>query len=75
MLSVKDKMTLDLEGTRFKYAGAKDQAIHEAFGETATRFYQRLNAILDDPAALAYDAPLVNRLRRLRDLRASARTS
>lgn len=75
MLTVKDKMTLDLEGTRFKYAGAKDQAIHETFGETATRFYQRLNRILDDPAALAYDAVLVNRLRRLRDQRTAARTT
>jgi ABC-type antimicrobial peptide transport system ATPase subunit len=75
VLTVKEKMTLDLEGTRFKYAGAKEQRIREIFNETPTRFYQRLNRILDDPAALAYDAPLVNRLRRLRDLRASARTS
>jgi hypothetical protein len=55
--------------TRFEYAGAREAAIRDLFGESSTRFYHRLNAILDDPAALAYNAVLVNRLRRLRDLR------
>jgi hypothetical protein len=69
MLDVKAKMTLDLEGTRFKYPAAKDTKIREIFDESPTRFYQRLSVILDDPAALAYDAQLVNRLRRLREVR------
>jgi hypothetical protein len=75
MLSVKDKMTLDLAGTRFKYAGAMEAAIRERFSESTTRFYQRLGVLLDDPAALTYDAQLVNRLRRLRDQRQRQRSS
>jgi hypothetical protein len=74
-LTVRDKMTLDLEGTRFKYAGAKEAAIRERFSESPTRFYQRLARILEDPDAVAYDAQLVNRLRRIRDQRVAQRTA
>lgn len=73
MLSVKSKMTLEFEGLRYKYAGAKEQAIRHLFGESATRYYQRLGALLDDPLALAHDPQLVNRLRRLRDARRAQR--
>jgi len=53
---------------------AKEQAIRDQFGVSATRYYQMLNALLDNPAALAHDAVLVKRLRRLRATRARART-
>ncbi len=69
MLSVKAKMTLDLAGQRFTRPGGKEAAIRELFGESPNRFYQRLDVLLDNRAAMAYDAPLVKRLRRLRDLR------
>lgn len=68
-------MTLDLAGQWFKYAGAKEQAIRELFSESATKFYQRLNVLLDDPAALTYDAQLANRLRRLREARQMQRSA
>jgi hypothetical protein len=73
MLTVRDKMTLDLERQRWRYAGAKDAAIRDRLGESPARYYQRLNALLDSPEALAHDAQLVNRLRRLRDGRRQAR--
>lgn len=57
---------LDFERQWWKHAGAKEQAIRERFGLSATRYYQVLNALLDTPAALAHDPMLVGRLRRLR---------
>jgi hypothetical protein len=74
-LTVKDTMTLDFERQWWKYPGAKDSAIHTHFAETRTRYYQRLNALIDRPEALAYDALVVKRLRRLRDARAQQRAA
>lgn len=75
MLSVKDKMTLDLEASWFKYAGAKEARIRVEFDESPTRYYQRLNRLIDQPDVLAYAPLVVKRLRRLRDLRREARSS
>jgi hypothetical protein len=66
---------LDFERAWWKYAGAKEQAIRETFNCSSTRHYQRLNAIIDLDAALAYDPLLVRRLRRLRDARARQRSA
>jgi hypothetical protein len=66
---------LDFEQTWWKYAGAKETAVRAAFGCSSTAYYQRLNHIIDIPAALAYDALLVRRLRRLRDARRDVRTA
>lgn len=74
-LSVKDTATLDFERQWWKYAGAKDAAIRQAFSESATRYYARLNRLIDEPAALAYDPLLVRRLRRLREARARQRSA
>lgn len=74
MLSVKDTMTLDFERTWWKHPGAKDAAIREVFGESPTRYYQRLMVLLEDPEAVAYDAQVVRRLARLRDARARQRS-
>jgi hypothetical protein len=35
--------------------GSKEQAIRDSFGLSATRYYQLLNALLDNPAALERD--------------------
>jgi hypothetical protein len=75
MLSVRDKMTLDFERQWWKYPGAKEAAIRELFTESATRYYQRLGRLIDEPAALSYDPLLVKRLRRLRDSRRVARSA
>ncbi|MFI5780982.1 DUF3263 domain-containing protein [Nocardia sp. NPDC051570] len=66
---------LDFERKWWKYAGAKEEAIRELFGMSATRYYQVLNAIVDKPEALAADPMLVKRLRRLRASRQKARAA
>jgi hypothetical protein len=59
-----DAMILALEKRFFRTAGAKDEAI-KALGLTPMRYYQLLNRLLDDPAALAAEPQLVYRLRRI----------
>lgn len=70
-----EKAVLNFERAWWKYAGAKEQAIRETFDVSATRHYQRVNAIIDMPAALEHDPLLVRRLRRLRDARATQRSA
>ncbi|CAL8974900.1 MAG: hypothetical protein BGO38_18090 [Cellulomonas sp. 73-145] len=74
-LSERDQQVLTFERQWWKYAGAKEQAVRELFDMSATRYYQVLNGLLDDPAALAFDPMLVKRLRRLRSSRQRARTA
>ncbi|RIV37263.1 DUF3263 domain-containing protein [Micromonospora radicis] len=65
-LGERDREILAFERQWWRHAGAKEQAIRDRFGLSATRYYQLLNALLDNPAALAVDPVLVGRLRRLR---------
>jgi len=74
-LSDRDEQVLAFERQWWKYAGAKEQAIRELFGMSATRYYQVLNALIDSPAALAHDPMLIKRLRRMRSSRQRARTA
>jgi len=74
-LSERDRRVLDFERQWWRHAGAKEQAIRDTFGLSATRYYQVLGAVIDSPAALAYDPMLVKRLQRMRDARVSARAS
>ncbi|GEA81546.1 DUF3263 domain-containing protein [Cellulomonas sp. CW35] len=74
-LSERDAQILAFERQWWKYAGAKEQAIRELFDLSATRYYQILNTLIDDPAALAHDPMLVKRLRRMRQSRQRARTA
>jgi len=73
-LSERERQVLAFERRWWKHAGSKEQAIRDQFGVSATRYYQMLNALLDNPAALAHDPVLVKRLRRLRATRQRART-
>ena len=66
---------LAFERQWWKYAGAKEQAIRELFDMSATRYYQVLNGLLDDPAALEFDPMLIKRLRRMRASRQRARSA
>lgn len=75
MLTDTDMARLDFEHQWWRYPGAKDAAIREQFNESPIRFYQVLNALIDQPAALAYDPLGVRRLRRLRDDRARLRAA
>lgn len=74
-LSEQDEKILGFERQWWKYAGAKEQAIKDLFDMSATRYYQRLNALIDTEAALAHDPMLVKRLRRMRASRQRARTA
>ena len=74
-LSERDRAILEFERQWWKYAGAKEQAIRDLFDMSATRYYQVLNALLDNPAALEADAMLVKRLRRMRASRQRARSA
>lgn len=70
-----DADVLDFERHWWKYGGAKESAIRDRFDCSSTRHYQRLNALIDRPEALAYDPLLVRRLQRLRDARARHRSA
>lgn len=74
-LSERDQKVLDFERRWWQHAGAKEQAIRQTFGLSATRYYQVLGALIDSPAALIYDPMLVKRLQRMRDARVAARAS
>jgi hypothetical protein len=74
-LSDRDQDTLDFEVSWWKYAGAKEQAIREKFDESATRYYQRLNHLIDTPEAMAYAPLTVRRLQRLRKTRERQRSA
>ena len=58
---------LRMEVRSWPTPGAKERAIREELGVSPTRYYQLLNALLDDTRALAHAPVTVNRLRRARD--------
>ena len=74
-LSERDRQILAFERQWWRYAGAKEQAIRDLFDMSATRYYQVLNALIDEPAALRHDPMLVKRLRRMRSARQRARAA
>src|SRR4028119_401216 len=74
-LSERDRDLLRFERQWWKFAGAEERAVRDQFGMSATRYYQVRNALIDQPAALAYDPLLVKRLRRLRAARPRAPTA
>ena len=74
-LTDRDRKVLEFERQWWKYAGAKEQSIRDLFDLSSTRYYQLLNQLIDDPAALAFDPMLVKRLRRLRASRQRARSA
>lgn len=74
-LSERDRAIIAFERQWWKYAGAKEQAIRELFDMSATRYYQVLNALIDNPIALEADPMLIKRLRRLRSTRQRARSA
>ncbi|UTT66459.1 DUF3263 domain-containing protein [Janibacter sp. CX7] len=74
-LSDRDREILAFERQWWKYAGSKEQAIKELFDMSSTRYYQVLNALINNPAALSEDPMLIKRLRRLRDQRQRTRSA
>ncbi|MCX7523396.1 DUF3263 domain-containing protein [Microbacterium sp. STN6] len=74
-LSERERSVLAFERQWWQHAGAKEKAIREEFGLSAARYYQVLGALIDRPAALAFDPMLVKRLQRLRHARVAARAA
>jgi hypothetical protein len=72
-LTETERALLEFEKQRWQHSGAKETAIRDLFGLTATAYHQRLLTIIDRPEALAHDPVLVNRLRRLREQRRARR--
>lgn len=72
-LSERDRAVLAVERRGWAGPGAKERAIRERLDISPTRYYQLLNALLDDPAALAHAPVTVNRLRRVREAQRARR--
>ena len=72
-LDVREQGILALERQGWPGPGAKERAIRERLGLAPVRYYQLLNALLDDERALAHDPVTVNRLRRVREARRAER--
>ncbi|MGW0912172.1 DUF3263 domain-containing protein [Streptomyces sp. NPDC002784] len=72
-LNPREQSILALERRCFPGPGAKERAIREELGLAPVRYYQLLNALLDDERALAHDPVTVNRLRRVRASRRAER--
>lgn len=72
-LSDRERAVLALERRSWPGPGAKERAIREELGIAPVRYYQLLNALLDDRRALEADPVTVNRLRRVREARRGRR--
>jgi Protein of unknown function (DUF3263) len=66
---------LTFERGTWRTPGAKEQAIVEVLGITATRYYQLLNDLIDSAEALKFDPVLVKRLRAQRARRQRVRSA
>lgn len=67
MMSESDRTILEFEGAWWLYPGPKDRAIREYLGISATRYYQVLRRLMDEPEAETLAPMTVRRLRRLRE--------
>jgi len=73
-LSERDMRILAFERNWWRQPGAKEQAIADLLGLSATRYYQLLNELIDRPEALAADPVLVKRLQAQRARRQRIRS-
>ena len=72
-LSDADARLLAFEEQAPRSAGVKEELIRRELGMSPVRYYQRLNLLIDVPAAMASHPVLTARLRRIRDRRAEER--
>jgi Protein of unknown function (DUF3263) len=73
-LQERDLRILAFERRVWRSPGAKELEIRESFAISATRYYQLLNELIDQPEAAAFDPVLVKRLRARRSRRARRRS-
>ena len=74
-LSEREVRVLAFERNWWRQPGAKEQAIRDMLGMSATRYYQMLNELIDRPEALAVEPVLVKRQRRQRAKRQNIRSA
>ena len=74
-LTEREARILAFERNWWRQPGAKEQAIRDMLGMSATRYYQVLNELIDRPEALAFEPVLVKRLRRQRAKRQRIRSA
>ena len=67
MLSESDRTILDFEGSWWLYPGPKDRSIREYLDISATRYYQVLRRLVDDPDAERVAPMTIRRMRRMRE--------
>jgi hypothetical protein len=72
-LSDDQRAMLDFEREHWRYPAGKEAEVRQRFDLSLVSYQKRLNALLDEPAALAYAPATVRRLRRLRQKRLAAR--
>ncbi|MCY0927435.1 DUF3263 domain-containing protein [Streptomyces sp. H27-H1] len=72
-LNADEAAVLAYEARTWPGPGAKERAIREGLGMPPVRYYQLLNALMDDPRALEHAPGTVNRLRRIREAQRSRR--
>jgi Protein of unknown function (DUF3263) len=68
-LSARGRAILDFERAWRQLRGPKEVAIREHFSISPSRYYEVLNALLEDADALAYDPLTVKRAQRVRNQR------
>jgi hypothetical protein len=73
ILGERERALLAFEGRGWSTPGAKERAIREELDLSPVRYYQLLNALIDDERALAHAPVTVNRLRRVREARRAGR--
>ena len=72
-LSARDRAILDFERTWRYLQGSKEVAIREHFSISPSRYYEVLNALLEDAEAFSYDPLTVKRAQRVRNQRRRVR--
>jgi hypothetical protein len=73
VLSARDRAILDFERRWRQLPGPKELAIREHLHMSASRYYELLNALLDEPDALSYDPLTVKRAQHVRNDRRRVR--
>lgn len=66
MLSEQERDVLDVEARFWRHAGAKEDHVRQHLGLTPVAYYQRVNALIDRPEAIAHAPQVVSRLRAVR---------
>ena len=72
-LSDRDRAILEFERGWWLEPGTKEAAIRTRLGLSPTRYRERLQELIDDADAMAFDPLVVRRLQRTRERRRRAR--